>query len=471
MASFPEGSEGNQLFPGAKVRIHSVPDDSVKSLYNDQVVVIERYDKIVNRVFVKVDTGESLAFSPANLALARVEEVAAAQPRRASVPGRQDNPRGSGGCVLIPGTIVRIHGLRGKDAAEFNAQEAICERWDSESRLMSIRLRNSGTTRAISCKFIRKVVLKEQEALGPDAHRVLQIFQDYDLDGDGLIDREEFEKMLNSLGMRKAVLAEFLFTIDKSRDAQVCYEEFLEWALSPVKSNKTRMDLYWPEKKTDAETVLVSEEEADDHDGELDMHDVERICKGDLPDGWPSHGLAVMNNMHARFPEYPLEGIVFMMARNDFCGGKVLAQIRATGAQENDAVRAGAIKIAGAFPASYQNQSAKGHLEVFEDCARGWNFKNMRDSKINAVARLESRATFKVLEVRRGSEYGFCFGRIEWAGGSRGVQKRGVNYWVVMGLESHGDLAPDQALRDASGQVTVGGLHASQLHFSDARRL
>jgi len=362
-------------------------------------------------------------------------------------------PRGSGGCVLCPGTVVRINGLRGESTRVLNGQEGVCEWWDNERGLMSVRLRSGGgAVKAISNKHLRKVCLKEADALGPEARRMLEIFQQYDTDGDGLIDVGEFTGMIVSLGMGTGVVAQFLGSCDKDGDCQIMYEEFLEWALTPVRAHKTRAELFFPEKRTTVVQEVVEEDEgAADDDDELTLEDVEGFCKGSLPVGWPSHGLAVLNNMHARFPDYPVAGIVFMMTRNDFIGGKVLAAIRATGTPESDMMRAGAIKVSGAFPAMYQNVSGSGALPVFEEGSRGWSFHNMRDNKMNKVGRIERGEHFQVLEVRRGSEYSFCFGRIKWSVGR--------NYWVVLGLEAHADWRPDRKT------------DAKDMSFSDALRL
>ena len=47
--------------------------------------------------------------------------------------------------------------------------------------------------------------------------------------------------------------------------------------------------------------------------------------KRPLPDDWPSHGISIVNNVRARFPNYPIEGIVWAMKRNEYIGGRVLA--------------------------------------------------------------------------------------------------------------------------------------------------
>merc|ERR1719401_269226 len=81
----------------------------------------------------------------------------------------------------------------------------------------------------------------------------------------------------------------------------------------------------------------VDVEEGDDalegEDRELTEEDVEAEC-GPLPVGWPPHGIKIVNNMRARFPEYPLEGIVLHCRQQNFIGGQVMHAIRKTGALE-----------------------------------------------------------------------------------------------------------------------------------------
>merc|ERR1719387_2645596 len=102
---------------------------------------------------------------------------------------------------------------------------------------MDVRLREGGAPKGISPKHLRKVCMKEKEALGEDGYRVLEIFQTYDLDGDGMIDTFELEEMCKALGMGD-ILGRFLHGCDKNQDGQILYEEFLEWALSPVSAER-----------------------------------------------------------------------------------------------------------------------------------------------------------------------------------------------------------------------------------------
>jgi len=330
---------------------------------------------------------------------------------------------------------------------------------------MDVRLRIGGAHEFVSNKHLRKVCLKEREALGPEASRVMDIFRQYDEDGDGLIDYMEFENMLSKLGMGKC-LGIFLKAADKNGDCQINYEEFLEWALCPVgHSKRSNMELMWPERSKNvidrsSEDVSSDRKQVEEFGSELCLEDVERICRGSLPDGWPSHGLSVLNNMHARFPEYPVEGIVLLMQRNDFHGGKVMGAIRKTGSTEVETQRPGAMKIDGAFPAIYEVTNEAG-MPVYEEGARAWSFRNMRDRKMEPAATMPHRQRFQLLEVRRGSEYGFCFGLIQYSRGNPGVK-----YWVDLGLETTSGLRTD-----VKNQHSFGHLTKDDLHFTDARRI
>jgi len=458
---WPCDSDGKKLYLQCEVVIHGVPDDSVKSMLNGQEGQCSRYDHIVKRVYVKVNQ-DTLAFSSDNLKLKAPKAEASEPITQESAPSSSaEFPRGSGGVVLYPGTIVQIHGLCGARAS-LNGKEAACEYWDKGRKLMDVRMRIGGHSEVVSNKHLRKISLQDREALGPEASRVMDIFRQYDVDGDGLLDYMEFESMLSKLGMGKC-LAIFLKASDKDGDCQINYEEFLEWALCPVgHSRRSNMELMWPVKRSAGAVEkchIEASVEGEEFGRELCLEDVERICKGSLPEGWPSHGLSVLNNMHSRFPEYPVEGIVLLMARNDFHGGKVMGAIRNTGSIEVEVSRPGAVKIDGAFPATYEVTSNDG-MPVYEEGARAWSFKNMRDRKLEPVGKMSRHQRFQLLEVRRGSEYGFCFGLIQWSYG-----KPGTKYWVDLGLETVSGLRTDVK------KTAFGHLTKDDLHFTDAQRI
>jgi hypothetical protein len=227
-----------------------------------------------------------------------------------------------------------------------NDQEGVCERWDKDKGLMSVRLRSGGAPKAINPKHLRRVRVHDDEAMEPDAKRALGIFQKYDQDGDGLMELSEFKQILIALKIDAPIVDLFMMTVDKNHDKRVGYDEFLSWALSPVDTSKLRVDEYWPE---DGGAPTAEEVEALEHpaeapdDAEMEQQELEQAI-GPLPAGWPKHGMAAVNNVRIRFPDFPLKDIVKVLAENKFMGGLAIAAIRKTGAKENDAVRKGAIQ-------------------------------------------------------------------------------------------------------------------------------
>lgn len=253
--------------------------------------------------------------------------------------------------MLRPGTIVSVHGFTSEDTLWMNNQEGVCERWDKDAGIMSVRLRSGGAPKRIKPTHLRKVRMHDESSMDPDAKRALELFQKWDPDGDGLMGLDEFASVLSTIGLTERVLKCFVETVDKNHDNYVSYDEFLSWSLTPVDTTKLRLDAYWPDGQTadssslptpEAEEAVTHPDEAS-HDTELTKEGLERIV-GPLPAKWPKHGIAAVNNVRIRFPDYPLEKIVQVMAENDFMGGKAVAAIRKTGARENDAIRSGANK-------------------------------------------------------------------------------------------------------------------------------
>jgi hypothetical protein len=246
-----------------------------------------------------------------------------------------------------------IHGL--KVGSEMNGKDATCKKWDATAGRMEVELAD-GSLKSIKPIHMRKIVEKsdsdDELDEDPQYNKVLKVFQQFDRDGDGIIDRQEFEKCLASLGLPKSCIGSFLVSVDKNGDLEIQYGEFVKWALAPAgkKTQKSRADVYWPDAKAEEDAAVEkldhdSDLESEpDPDEELSLDDVKRIIGEDLPEGWPSHGLTVLNNMRRRFPGYPVEGIVWRMRRNNFIGGKVIAAIRATGAREVEVIPPSAVK-------------------------------------------------------------------------------------------------------------------------------
>lgn len=333
--SVPKGLDGIELRVGVHVQIHGVPDNNVRSLLNGKRGICEKWDPQVRRVFVRISHSESLAFSPEHL---RSSDEAVEDPRyRGIVPP----PRGSGGFLLRPGTIVRIHGFHG-DSAYLNDQEGVCEMWDKQTRMMSVRLQSGGVPKAISTNHLRKVRMHDEDSMDPEAKRALGVFQSFDSDGDGILEIGEFAQVLAALGVSRPTITLYLSQVDKNEDKHVSYDEFLSWALTPVDTTKLLLDMYWPEGGRKAEVVVetVKHPEKPPSDAELERQELEREV-GPLPAKWPKHGMAAVNNCRIRFPDYPLKDIVQKLEENNFMGGMAIAAIRKTGARENEAMRAG----------------------------------------------------------------------------------------------------------------------------------
>lgn len=298
--------------------------------------------------------------------------------------------------------------------------------------------------------------------------RVLEVFQCYDSNGNGVLELEEFERCLAGIGLGKEYVIAFQLAMDKDGDFVVDYSEFSRWALGceVPGTHKTRLELYWPKKVDTGSKEEVAEKVDDDDtipaaDEELTERDVERIMKKRLPDEWPAHGIKIVNNARARFPNYPVEGIVWCMKRNDYIGGKVLADIRATGAKEVHVCRTSPLvaNTQEAFPAIYRNISPEGDLMVYasDELESGSLFAGMRDRKLAPMGLIHQGEMFTVYEVRRGAEYGFCFGRIKFKGQEK------PETWVVLGL-----------LIEATGIKGIKGAKdrkPEDLTFSDAERV
>lgn len=386
-------------------------------------------------------------------------------------------PRGSAGCVLYPETVVRVHGLKSVSGRARNGQEAVCERFDERKGCMIVRFDN-GQTKAIPPRNLQKIHRRDTEVeMNPEIMRILAIFQAHDANGDGILDTLEFAHILRALGLPASSVPHYQRFVDKNGDNHISYEEFISWALAPPGSSARAqatqaraqaprpsaprvpdLPASMPEPAPGGADSDDEKESGPDHEEDLSLEDIECLVgKGKLGDDWPANGVTIVNNMHERFPEYPLEGIVFMMRRNGYVGGKVLAAIRNTGTPEVEVVPASAVRVGipGAFPATYRNRRSTeeadgGQLAVYEQSGRDWSFRNMRDGKLRPVEMIRRNYTFEVLEVTRGSEYGFCFGRI-----SGGPPHR----WVVLGLECHSNIKGDNRL------------DTSDLNYSDAERI
>jgi len=336
--------------------------------------------------------------------------------------------------VLYPGTLVRIHGLRSQKTKHLNEQEGDVKEWNQENGRLHVAM-SDGSIKAFKPSNLRKII--KQEESDPELDRVVAVFETYDTDGDGILAVEEFQALLKGIGLSGSMLQNFLVSVDKDGDGEVAYKEFAMWALGKTgtKRRQSRMDIYWPEvSKEVADTYEKADESDEDIDDDRDftVEDVAKFCPGkQLPSDWPTHGITVFNNARNRFPDYPIEGVIYTMRQEDYVGGKVMHAIRSKGTREIELVPASAVKIGrpGDFPAVYNNRSMDGPMPVYAEAGHDWSFQNMRDKKLKPVGEIPFEGRIRVLEVRRGNEYGFCFGRIEFEG------RKTPQHWVVLGLE------------------------------------
>jgi len=367
----------------------------------------------------------------------------------------------------LPGTLVRLHGIQAA-GAKYNGEEGTCKKWFSDKGRMHVLL-NNGETKALKPDNLRKIESFKPKDADPAFDHVLEIFRRFDIDGNGSMDFWEIEGMMKSIGLSTAHIEAFLSSIDKDGDLQVRYEEFVAWALSETPSKEIRSEVYWPEAGEHEEAdKLADDEEEVDEGKELSMEDLEKLC-GRLPTAWPEHGIKVVNNMRERFPDYPVQGIVMMMSQNDYIGGKVIAAIRATGAKEIEVTPAGALRVGrpGAFPGEYRvrstlsaqdpakNQGRAPAIHVYKEGGRNWSWQNLRKHVLPEVGRLARGERFTIMEVRRGNDRGFCFGRIIFG-------DRDQRYWVNLGIEA---TSSSHWTRHDSSR---GG---EDLNFTDAERL
>eukprot|EP00930_Biecheleria_cincta_P045046 TRINITY_DN31046_c0_g1_i1.p1 TRINITY_DN31046_c0_g1~~TRINITY_DN31046_c0_g1_i1.p1 ORF type:complete len:393 (-),score=69.97 TRINITY_DN31046_c0_g1_i1:9-1136(-) len=369
-------------------------------------------------------------------------------------------PRGAAGCVLHPGTTVEVCGLR--SAGHLNGTVGTVKVLNESNGRLHVAFAD-GSIKAFKPGNLRKITPKQDD--DPELDRVMAIFGKFDTNGDGIMDNTEFAACLKALGLSGALLQTFLEAVDKDGDGEVQYAEFARWALSkPTGRKMNRLDTLSKNlgdslKKDIADAAEKADASDEDvADGrELTLEDIEALCRTGLPDDWPDHGLTVVNNVHARFPDYPVEGIIWQMKQNEYVGGKVVHAIRKMGEREVDCAPAqgSKVNVDGAFPAWYKVRSLNGSLPVYEEAGRNWSLSNMRDGKLKAVGSIPQNARFRVNEVRRGNEYGFCFGKIDFEG------RKHPPHWVVLGMDLDTDGAKGFRKRQAS---------IEELNYTEAAR-
>lgn len=80
----------------------------------------------------------------------------------------------------------------------------------------------------VSAEFARAI---EKAASETRAKRIKEVFRTYDKSNDGFLDMRELQKVLKTLGPSFAAseIAGFCSDIDKSKDGQIFYQEFVDW--------------------------------------------------------------------------------------------------------------------------------------------------------------------------------------------------------------------------------------------------
>mmetsp|Transcript_23105 Transcript_23105/g.66327 ORF Transcript_23105/g.66327 Transcript_23105/m.66327 type:complete len:384 (-) Transcript_23105:292-1443(-) len=354
-------------------------------------------------------------------------------------------PPRAGGCSLPVGTAVRLHGL--KTVARLNGQAGVCVGWDEASGRVHVKLPD-GEVKAFKPSNLWKVQ-SQSKVESAQVERVKSLFRKYDTNGDGVIDQTEFKRFMQALGLQPSCLGEFMRHVDRDGDGAIQYEEFVDWVLSDdpltIPSEKKEGDAAESEEQPSvtlpansfnsvADTVddSDSDDDARQEAKDLTTDEVAELCGG-LPYGWPENGIKIVNNMRRRFPDFPVQRIVAIMKQQGYHGGNVIQGIRRAGAQEVQVMPPSVVTCGRsgrkAFPALYQVRPRDPNLNIYEQSARDFSFHNLRLGRLEPVGSIKSGERFRIIEVRRDNEYGFCFGRVYFGT----IPER--YHWVNLGKE------------------------------------
>lgn len=358
--------------------------------------------------------------------------------------------------MLRVGTRVLVHGLASAGAAPINGSEGVCTDWLKDEGRMEVSLLTGPhkdelvTVRPVN---LRKILKKGDD--GELIEKIKDIFRSFDVNGDGMVDTDEMHTVMKILGLEAFSLDNFLDAVDKDGDGSVEYEEFVEWAMSPVdprmqaatdaildevcKPDAKKSGLVRAKTKRLEDELLGAQGEESVDTTELSLEELETQIETKLPPSWPEHGLRVVNNMRAKFPDYPLKNIMILMMEHNYVGGKVSHAIRLTATREVEVMQLASVCPA-EFPCAYQCLRQDG-LQVFPEGCKDWSFKNLRDLKLydQWVGRINYGDKFTILEVCRGHDYSFHFGLIEFENHQPGADPM-AKYWVNLGLELHTDM-------------------------------
>merc|ERR1711933_28945 len=74
----------------------------------------------------------------------------------------------------------------------------------------------------------------------PIQQSIMEIFQAWDVNGDGVINKEELHSVLVSLGMTNEEATSTFLAADANKDDQIDYKEFVSWLYSGDAPKKVR---------------------------------------------------------------------------------------------------------------------------------------------------------------------------------------------------------------------------------------
>jgi hypothetical protein len=294
---------------------------------------------------------------------------------------------------------------------------------------MGVRL-DSGELKGLKPKNLAKLFVGTQgiDSTKSLSSKVKGIFSAHDTNGDGCMDRQELARTLFDLKLDVCLIDKFMRAIDKDHDGLVQYEEFVDWLVRTGGGGLLKSEATGPTGDDVDEPDNVSGQP------DLTLDDLKKAVGPDVDTKkWPDHVTRLANNMHDRFPDYPIEGLVWMMIKHSFHGGNVVQAIRETNPCEIEAKPRA--MSSNSFPAKYRVRDDQKALDVYREEKTNWSFPLMRDGRIPAHGKLQRGQEFWVLEARSGVAYGSVFARIEYNQDYNPEHK----YWTVLGLELERD--------------------------------
>eukprot|EP00929_Paragymnodinium_shiwhaense_P052949 TRINITY_DN2650_c0_g1_i1.p1 TRINITY_DN2650_c0_g1~~TRINITY_DN2650_c0_g1_i1.p1 ORF type:complete len:361 (-),score=97.96 TRINITY_DN2650_c0_g1_i1:217-1299(-) len=355
-------------------------------------------------------------------------------------------PKGQGGAQLVEGCIVKIVGLKGKKVEHLNNLDGEMIKYDEEQGRVHVRLTKDGSVKGMKPENLVKMQKSLELSSKSSKDEIKAVFKEADLNGDGVLDKEELKRLFLVLGMKVGSVNIFVESVDSDGDGTISYEEFLDWVMEPsckftaegyVKKVSEKVVSTLPR---DREEVDVEAKEAR---GEITMRMIKNLGVI-IPKDWPDSGLVTAQNLQNRFPRFPLRDIVVLMIRLDYVGGMCIPHIRKTGTVEVELCPETNFKDSDGkpmFPCKYKGSiTSPEPLHVYSDQVEDFSLIFMRDGKYPPAGTIPKNQAFTIFEVRQGQSYGFCFGRVDWKGNR--------NHWINLGIiTSEDDLHFTEASR------------------------